>query len=313
MVWTDNLIYVVGGIAFILLIALVYIINFQWRPMKAAGGDVLLKCYKKKVPLFIFDTGKSYIWKAPDDFVASTGLENEQYIGYAPPHSMKVSNYGILMGFGDNERGVILPPEIIKFIGQLRQLGYDRDKVNEEIKFILDNDLKQQEFAQRYYGKDKRFFKLSDMGKIELDANGQPIEVKGVPKTGQGKDYNKPVDVVKLKDALDKDFRPRLEDVGVVKEFFRWGTSKTLTNLKLQEAAERLALLKYDPSKNFAKWMPILMGAGIFIVILVMAYVMFSQYTNYEGTLAQLSGVQTDLAMCKASLYGNVGNSTIVG
>ena len=137
----DILIWVLGGIIIALVGLLAYFILAVIRPLKRAGGDVILKCIKKRVPLFILDTGKYYLFKAGDKYEKGIALSSEgEFEGYCPPHSLKPNQYGLVVGFGDNERGIIMPSEVIKFINMLKESGRTKEEVNEIINEILKKD-----------------------------------------------------------------------------------------------------------------------------------------------------------------------------
>lgn len=282
MVIGGIILWVLAGICISLICLIIYFIFTFIKPLKKIGGDVLLKCVKKGVPLFIFDTGKHYIFKASDTYEKGIGLSSEgEYEGYCPPHSLKPNQYGLMIGFGDAERGIILPSEIIKFINLLKKRNKTKEQVNEIIEDILQNDYTQEQFNDIFFG---------EKCKDKIDIN-----------------------VKTLKDHLKQNIKPELIDVGVVKEFFRWGVSKTLQTLKLRDTAEKIAFLKYDTKQNFQRWMPILMGIGVLVIILVVAYIMFAQYTDYSNSLQTIGNLQTQLANCKAQLISGGSGGTIHG
>ena len=278
----DNMIlWVLAGICVALICVVVYFIFSFIKPLKKVGGDVLLKCVKKGVPLFIFDTGKHYIFKASDIYTKGIGLgDTGEYEGFCPPHSLKPNQYGLMIGFGDAERGIMLPSEIIKFINLLKEMGFKKDEVNKAIDTILKEDYTQEQFDEKFGKKGK---------------NKANIEVK------------------LLKDYLKEKVKPQLIDVGVVKEFFTWGVSKTLQTLKLRDTAEKVAFMKYDTKQNFQKWMPILLGIGTLVIILVIAYIMFAQYTDYSDSYKIIGSLQEQLAICKAQATGGSAGAVIHG
>ena len=270
------IVWALAGVCLILICLMAFMYLYYIRPLKAVGGMVLLKCLRKKVPLFILDTGKFYVFKAPDNFIKGTGLSEEgEYEGFCPPHSLKPNQFGLMVGFGDAERGIMLPSEVIKFIDLLKQRNYTKERINQELDLILEKDYTQEQFNDIYFkGKDKGIY------------------VKSLIK------------------HLKHKVEPNLIDVGVVKEFFRWGVSKTLQTLKLRDTAEKVAFLKYDTKQNMQKWVPMLFGLGSFAIILVMAYIMFSQYTNYSDYVNLVAQLKGQLAVCQAQI--GVVNPTVI-
>ena len=286
----DILIWVLGGIIIALVGLLAYFILAVIRPLKRAGGDVILKCIKKRVPLFILDTGKYYLFKAGDKYEKGIALSSEgEFEGYCPPHSLKPNQYGLVVGFGDNERGIIMPSEVIKFINMLKESGRTKEEVNEIINEILKKDYTQEQFEKEFFRKGGKYY-----NKINPKYR---IEVKKL------KDY--------LKQDVELNNKVHLIDIGVVKEFFRWGVSKTLQTLKLRDTAEKVAFYKYDTRQNFQKWLPILMGIGVLALILVIAYVIFAQYTDYSSAMETIAQLKSQLATCQAQVSS--GGSVIHG
>jgi len=278
----EILTWVLAGVIIVLVGILAYLILLVIRPLKKAGGDVILKCVKKRVPLFILDTGKYYIFKAGDKYEKGIALSSDgEFEGYCPPHSLKPNQYGLVVGFGDNERGIIMPSEVIKFINMLKESGRTKEEVNEIVNEILKKDYTQEQFEKEFFTKGGKYYnKINPKYRIELK---------------------------KLKDYLNQEVRPKLIDIGVVKEFFRWGVSKTLQTLKLRDTAEKVAFYKYDTRQNFQKWLPILMGIGILALILVIAYVIFAQYTDYSSAMETIANLKSQLATCQAQLTSGGG------
>ena len=283
------ILWVLGGTCIILIGIIIFFIFFYIKPLKKVGGDVLLKCVKKGVPLFILDTGKHYVFRASDTYDKGVGVSNEgEYEGFCPPHSLKPNQYGLMIGFGDAERGIMLPSEVIKFINMLKKRDMTKEQINEAIEETLSKDYTQEQFDNVFFGKESRFFG------------------KNSPKIA--------IDVKALKEHLKDKVKPQLIDIGVVKEFFRWGVSKTLQTLKLRDTAEKVAYMKYDTNQSLQKWVPIMMGIGVLVIILVIAYIMFAQYTDYSGSLKTIGDLQSQLAICKANLIsGASSGGTIHG
>lgn len=268
-----------AGVSVILFCVVLYFIFYYIKPLKRVGGHILLKCLRKGVPLFILDTGKYYVFKAPDNYIKGTGLsEDGEYEGFCPPHSLKPNQFGLMVGFGDAERGIMLPSDVIKFINLLKSRNYTKDRINDEIEKILKVDYTQEQFNKVYFGSEKK-------GNINLKS---------------------------LQNHLKEKVEPNLIDIGVVKEFFRWGVSKTLQTLKLRDTAEKVAFLKYDTKQNMQKWVPLMFGLGSLVMILVIAYIMFSQYTDYSGYINQVAQLKGQLAVCQAQ-GGIISGGSIQG
>ena len=273
----DFLVWVLGGVIVALVSFLVYLIFGTVRPLKRAGGDIILKCVKKRVPLFILDTGKYYLFRAGDRYEKGIALSSEgEFEGYCPPHSLKPNQYGLVIGFGDAERGIILPSEVIKFINMLKESGMSKAEINQVIDEILEKDYTQEQFEKEFFTKGGKYYNRINQ--------------------------NYKINVEKLKELLKQEPKVKLIDVGVVKEFFRWGVSKTLQTLKLRDTAEKVAFYKYDTRQNFQRWLPILMGIGILALILVIAYAIFAQYTDYSTAMETIARLKSQLAACQAQL-----------
>ena len=258
----NMIVWILGGISAFLVIVLLYFIFFYIKPLNKLGAGIMLKCAKKGVPLFILDTGKHY------NYENGMGLSTDgEYEGFCPPHSLKSNQYGLMIGFGDAERGIMVPSEIIKFINLLKKRNLTKEEINKEISEFLEKEYTQQQFNEKY-------FNNKDKGSINVKT---------------------------LKEHLNTKVTPKLIDVGVVKEFFRWGVSKTLQTLKLRDTAEKVAFMKYDTKQSLQKWVPILMGIGVLVIILVVAYIIFAQYTDYSTSLKTIADLQSQLAICKAN------------